>query len=110
VTSRHYSGRWQAFSRRARNVWIRHLGYTCAGWQRTAHPSTDLTTDHIDPRHLEQGVTILCRRCNSARGDLPWTEPLITIAMVGDVPLKIPDRTNAMRTIDTGGGSKVQRI
>lgn len=43
----------------------------CPGWDRPAHPSDDLTADHVLPRARggEQGgpLRVLCRPCNSAR-------------------------------------------
>ncbi|BAD56365.1 hypothetical protein CRM89_00300 [Nocardia sp. FDAARGOS_372] len=47
-------------------------GDWCPGWQRPAHPSTDLTADHRTP--IAAGgdpagpLDVLCRGCNAARG------------------------------------------
>lgn len=76
-------GRREA-QRRADTVaaWVRLHGWNCPGWQREAHPSTDLTADHITPIQLggPQGgpLTVLCQPCNSARG-----AKLPTIAVAG---------------------------
>jgi len=47
-------------------------GWVCPGYQRPAHPSTDLTADHVAAVAAggpESGpLQVLCRRCNSARG------------------------------------------
>jgi 5-methylcytosine-specific restriction enzyme A len=61
-------------TRRARVVaeWINIYGAWCPGWQRPAHPSTDLTADHqiaVAAGGPEDGpLRVLCRGCNSARG------------------------------------------
>ena len=54
--------------------WIEQKGLVCAGWKREAHPSTDLTVDHILPKsdfpELEMEWTnfqVLCRSCNSRK-------------------------------------------
>lgn len=44
----------------------------CPGWQRPAHPSDDLTVDHIIPKALggtdaRENLQVLCRPCNSAK-------------------------------------------
>lgn len=52
--------------------WITQVGYWCPGWNRDGHHTTDLTADHIQPRshHGDNGpLRILCRSCNSARGN-----------------------------------------
>lgn len=74
ATARGYGVAWQ---RIAKTVLARHRrlhGNWCPGWQRPAHPATDLTVDHYIPK--AQGGTddpenlwVLCRACNSAKGD-----------------------------------------
>ena len=52
--------------------WVQVHGWVCPGYGRAAHESHDLTADHIAP--LGKGgdpfgpVQILCRSCNSRRG------------------------------------------
>jgi 5-methylcytosine-specific restriction enzyme A len=50
----------------------RILGEICPGWNRSPHPATDLTTDHITPKSAggtddPTNLQILCRACNSAK-------------------------------------------
>ena len=64
-------------TRRARVVaeWISTYGGWCPGWQRPAHPSSDLTADHVEAvaaGGAEDGpLQVLCRSCNSTRGAGP---------------------------------------
>jgi 5-methylcytosine-specific restriction protein A len=48
-------------------------GDVCPGWQRPAHPATDLTADHIVSVRAsgsEAGpLSVLCRVCNGAKAD-----------------------------------------
>jgi 5-methylcytosine-specific restriction enzyme A len=64
---------WQERQRRAATVqaWVATHGWTCPGYQRPAHPATDLTADHVtpigaggDPRG---DLAVLCRSCNGAK-------------------------------------------
>ncbi|MDN3356068.1 HNH endonuclease [Actinomadura sp. DC4] len=52
-------------------VHVEQYGWVCPGWQRDAHPSTDLTADHVNPRaaggRIDGPLRVLCRSCNSAR-------------------------------------------
>lgn len=52
--------------------WRATVGDWCPGWQRAAHPSSDLTADHpvdVVLSHDEsQPLTVLCRPCNGAKG------------------------------------------
>jgi 5-methylcytosine-specific restriction protein A len=48
-------------------------GYVCPGYDVPAHPSSDLTADHIQPvarGGSEEGgaLQVLCRSCNGRRG------------------------------------------
>ncbi len=47
-------------------------GDWCPGWQRDAHPASDLTADHIEAvgaGGAESGrLAVLCRSCNSRKG------------------------------------------
>jgi 5-methylcytosine-specific restriction enzyme A len=76
--SRHnalYSTRaWQRLSARVLRAWRGERGNWCPGYQRGAHPATDLTIDHVVP--LTAGgapfdianTAVLCRSCNSTKG------------------------------------------
>lgn len=65
----HYQGDWPALSRRIRDEWVGAHGWWCPGWQTPAHPSTDLTVDHIDPRSPASGYRVLCRSCNARKSN-----------------------------------------
>jgi 5-methylcytosine-specific restriction protein A len=79
--SRHnalYSTRaWQRLSVRVLRAWRGQHGDWCPGYQRDAHPASDLTADHIVP--LAAGgapldfanLAVLCRSCNSTKGARP---------------------------------------
>lgn len=63
-------------NRRAEVVgtWLRTYGPVCPGWRRPLHTVTasNLTADHIIPiaeGGLNGPLRVLCRACNSARGD-----------------------------------------
>ncbi len=76
--SRHnalYSTRaWQRLSARVLRAWRGEHGNWCPGYQRGAHPASDLTVDHVVP--LAAGgapfdidnTAVLCRSCNSTKG------------------------------------------
>lgn len=64
---------WRERKRRqsAVTAWVARNGWICPGWQRPAHPSHDLTADHLVPvaRGGADGpLRVLCRSCNSSRG------------------------------------------
>lgn len=82
-----YSTRaWQRLSARVLRAWRGQHGNWCPGYQRPAHPASDLTVDHIVP--LAAGgapldytnCAVLCRSCNSTKGA---TEPA-DIASAGE--------------------------
>lgn len=66
---------WSERLRRAAVVraWRQEHGDWCPGYLRDAHPSTDLTADHITPVAAggdEAGqLTVLCRSCNGSKAD-----------------------------------------
>ena len=76
--SRHntlYSTRaWQRLSARVLRAWRGQHGNWCPGYQRVAHPASDLTVDHLVPlavggAPLDIGnLAVLCRSCNSTKG------------------------------------------
>jgi hypothetical protein len=50
---------------------IAQHGNTCPGFDRAAHPSNDLTADHLVPRSrggIGGPLRVLCRSCNARRG------------------------------------------
>ena len=52
------------------DAWIAEHGYVCPGWKIPAHPSTDLTADHVVPVSkggLGGPMTTLCRSCNGRK-------------------------------------------
>ncbi|HUW15993.1 MAG TPA: HNH endonuclease [Actinomycetes bacterium] len=70
-----YSTRaWQRLSARVLRAWRGQHGNWCPGYQRPAHPASDLTVDHVVP--LAAGgapfdianCAVLCRSCNSTKG------------------------------------------
>jgi 5-methylcytosine-specific restriction enzyme A len=79
--SRHnalYSTRvWQRLSARVLRAWRGEHGNWCPGYQRNAHPASDLTVDHVVPlaaggAPFDIGNTaVLCRSCNSSKGGSP---------------------------------------
>ena len=66
-----YGGSWPALRRRVLEEWRAEHGDWCPGWGIgiDSHPSSDLTVDHVEPGSLAGGVRVLCRSCNSRRGD-----------------------------------------
>lgn len=54
-------------------AWRETHGDWCPGWGRPAHPSTDLTADHVHAvaaGGAEDGpLGVLCRACNGAKAD-----------------------------------------
>jgi len=67
----HYQGDWPRISRTAIAAHRAQHGDRCPGYQRPPHPASDLTADHVDPRSLAAGVTVLCRSCNASKGSRP---------------------------------------
>jgi 5-methylcytosine-specific restriction enzyme A len=65
---------WQRLSARVLRAWRGEHGNWCPGYQRDAHPASDLTVDHVVP--LAAGgapfdignCAVLCRSCNSTKG------------------------------------------
>ena len=51
------------------------FGDVCPGYQRGPHPSSDLTADHVVSvaagGHDNGPLAVLCRSCNSRKGDRP---------------------------------------
>lgn len=53
-------------------LWRQVNGDVCPGWRVPAHPSADLTADHVLPVGAggpEEGpLVVLCRVCNGRKG------------------------------------------
>lgn len=65
----HYQGQWPVIRRETLRRHIAMFGYICSFDCGTADPDTNpLTVDHIRPRSLDEGVQVICRRCNSTKG------------------------------------------
>lgn len=65
----HLNGDWPKVSRAIRDAWVAEHGWVCPGYQRGPHPSTDLTVDHITAGTRDDGLMVLCKSCNSRKGD-----------------------------------------
>lgn len=63
-----YGPAWQRLAARVLAQHRAENGDWCPGWRTPAHPATDLTVDHVDPRSLARGVAVLCRSCNGRKG------------------------------------------
>lgn len=62
-----YHGTWQTTRRAVLTAWRAEHGNWCPGWNRPAHPATDLTVDHVNPRDPHT-LGVLCRACNGSKG------------------------------------------
>jgi len=58
---------WKRRSKREISAHVARFGWWCPGFGVPAHPSRDLTLDHIIPGSLEGGTQVLCRACNTRR-------------------------------------------
>lgn len=70
--------------RAALEIHIRLYGWTCPGWGVPAHHSTDLTGDHdlalaLGGLSAPGNVRILCRGCNSRKGNRPPVRVQLTL-------------------------------
>jgi len=87
---------WQRLSAR---VIARHRGQHgnwCPGHGRDPHPASDLTADHIVPlaaggAPLDLGnLTVLCRSCNSTKGDGTRARSAGAVALVASRAVGAP--------------------
>lgn len=62
----HLHGDWQTKRDRVKAAWIATHGYWCPGYEVPAHPSQDLTVDHVTNRN-DSVLSVLCRSCNSRK-------------------------------------------
>lgn len=72
ATARGYGSAWQRTRAAVLAEHQRAWPGLCPGWQRPAHPSDDLTVDHVIPKALggtdaRENLQVLCRPCNSAK-------------------------------------------
>ena len=54
-----YDRAWAANSKATRAAHVAQHGWTCPGYKRDPHPSTDLVVDH--------DLGVLCRTCNAVK-------------------------------------------
>lgn len=73
------SPRWRRLQAAVLRQWVRVHGWLCPGAGRPAHPSHDLTVDHIvavaaggDP-WAPSNLQVLCRSCNGRKAATPAT-------------------------------------
>lgn len=59
TAQRGYDAQWRKDSEHIRRAWVEANGWTCPGWERSAHPARDLVVDHL--------VGVLCRSCNAVK-------------------------------------------
>jgi hypothetical protein len=64
----HYQGQWPKIRRETIRRHIATYGYVCPTCPDADPDTNPLTVDHIRPRSLDEGVAVLCRRCNSRKG------------------------------------------
>ncbi|MFL5910529.1 MAG: HNH endonuclease [Gaiellaceae bacterium] len=69
---RGYTQQWRTTAAAAVAQHRAEHGDFCPGWRVPAHPSTDLTADHIVPKAAggtdePSNVQVLCRGCNSRK-------------------------------------------
>jgi 5-methylcytosine-specific restriction protein A len=72
TTQRGYGSTWRKTAATAVASHRQQYGDVCPGWNRPAHPATDLTGDHRIPKAAggtdePSNVQVLCRSCNSAK-------------------------------------------
>ncbi len=68
-----YDSAWRKVVRKVVTNHVLTHGWTCPGYGRNPHPSTDLTGDHVvsladGGASVAANVRILCRSCNSRKG------------------------------------------
>jgi 5-methylcytosine-specific restriction endonuclease McrA len=64
----HYQGDWPKIRAEAiaRHMAVHGLTASCG---HTVTKKSDLTVDHVKARSLEHGVRVICRSCNSRKGN-----------------------------------------
>lgn len=63
---------WRKLSRETISSHVAKYGLVCPGYgvpQHGVKSRADLTTDHVEARSLAGGVQVLCRSCNSRKGN-----------------------------------------
>ncbi|MFI1520636.1 HNH endonuclease [Kitasatospora cineracea] len=74
ATQRGYDSQWQRTARRAVAAHRQQYGDWCPGHGVPAHPSSDLTADHVVPlskggASTAENTLVLCRGCNARKGN-----------------------------------------
>lgn len=72
ATARGYDATWRRNVARALAKHRAQYGNWCPGWKVDAHPSPDLTGDHITPlarggTNQPDNIQVLCRACNARK-------------------------------------------
>lgn len=71
AAARGYGRSWREAAADAVRTHVELYGWTCPGFNRQAHASTDLTADHVDPLALGgtgDVIAVMCRSCNASKG------------------------------------------
>ena len=100
---------WQRLSGRVLRAWRGQHGNWCPGYGRDGHPAGDLTVDHVVP--LAAGgapldianCAVLCRSCNSTKGDGTRTTPAGAVALVASRSASAPRGPTWAPTGERGG-------
>jgi 5-methylcytosine-specific restriction enzyme A len=100
---------WQRLSARVLRAWRGQHGNWCPGYQRDAHPASDLTVDHVMP--LAAGGApldiancgVLCRSCNSTKGDGTRATSAGAVALVASRAASAPRGPTWAPTGERGG-------
>jgi len=73
------SPRWRRLAGQVVLSWVRRHGWTCPGYERSAHRALDLTADHRVPLAAggapwdRANIGVLCRSCNGRKSAAPAT-------------------------------------
>jgi 5-methylcytosine-specific restriction protein A len=72
ATRRGYGYGWRGLARQLVTEHVASYGSVCPGHSVPAHPSTDLTVDHIIPKsqggsNERSNLMVLCRGCNARK-------------------------------------------
>ena len=114
----HSTRAWQRLSARVLRAWRGEHGNWCPGYQRDAHPASDLTVDHVVP--LAAGgapfdignCAVLCRSCNSTKGagDGDGGSPHAGSALLEDRASQMCARGRVSPEIPSHSGPRAPRL